>query len=159
MAKQLFKPGMIIRAALHEQHLDNRIDQADKNKTQSIFGAIHTKFRKMIVIGLYQDHYIALPMYTHNGIGLSNKAKPDEFVSVKDHRSNSAFTKLSKHQALVTETMYEGINIIDPKTTAHITYPISRKYDLPIVQEGQLEKASIVSLMDLYNRLAPKAKA
>ncbi|KAI9877659.1 MAG: hypothetical protein M1830_003178 [Pleopsidium flavum] len=156
IAKELYKPGMIIRAAVHEQHLDDAIGKTDKNKTESKFGAIHTKIRKMLVIALYQDHYVALPIFTHNGNGLSNKAKPDEFVSVKDHRSKAAFTNLSKHQALVTETVNDGIDLIHPKSTAHLTYPICRKFDLPVVQEGHLEKASIKSLTELYNRLAPK---
>ncbi len=156
IAKEIFKPGMIIRAALHEQHLDDTAGDTDKNKVESRFGAIHTKFRKMIVVGLYQDHYIALPMYTHNGNGLSNKAQPDEFISVKDHRSKVAFANLSKYQALVTETVNEGIELFHPKATLHLTYPVSRKYDLPVVYEGRLDKSSIKNLVGLFNEFAPK---
>lgn len=60
ISKALYKPGMIIRAILHEPHFNLASMVADKNRTESIFGPIHSKYRKMIVIALYEDHYIAM---------------------------------------------------------------------------------------------------
>jgi len=156
LAKEVYKTGMIIRAALHEPFLSGATDVADKSRTESKFGAICTKYRKMIVVALYQDHYVALPLYTHNGNGLQGKAKPDEFVSIKDHRSREPFTKLSTHKALVTENINTDIHPFSPKCTAHLTYPVSRKYDLPVTPEGNLDKPSIKSLIQLYNDFAPR---
>lgn len=60
IAKALYKPGMIVRAILHEPHFDATPTVVDRNRTQSIFGPIHSKYRKMIIIALYEDHYIAM---------------------------------------------------------------------------------------------------
>lgn len=60
ISKALYKPGMIIRVILHEPHFNLASMVADKNRTESIFGPIHSKYRKMIVIALYEDHYIAM---------------------------------------------------------------------------------------------------
>ena len=60
IAKQLYKPGMIVRAIVHEPHFNAAANVVDPNKTQSIFGPIYSKYRKMIVIALYEDHYVAM---------------------------------------------------------------------------------------------------
>ena len=164
LAKENFKIGMIIRAPLHEEDYsrgrgvaDTDATVADKFRTDSKFGAIFTKYRHMIVIALYQDHYVAVPLYTHNGKGLEHKVKADEFVSVQDHRVPGEFKKLSIHQPIVTETMNAGVRYIDPKSTAHYTYPVSRKYGLPVVAEGQVKKVCLTSLTALVNNAANKA--
>lgn len=82
---------------------------------------------------------------------------PDEFVSVRDYRNKGDFQKLSKHAALVTEHLNAGIGPMHEKSTAHITYPIARKYDLPVVHEGHLEAASTKHLVQLFNQYAPSA--
>ena len=157
LSKYLFKPGMIVRGICHEQDFHNAANGstmtlADRYTTESKFGLIHSKYRKMIVVGLYDNHYLALPLYTHNGNGISRKAKPDEFVSVHDHRSLEPFTKQTRHSPLVTGEMNEGINPIDPQSCAHITHPMARKYDLPLVVEGYLNKESTGRLWDLFYR-------
>ena len=164
-----YKLGMIIRAPLHEQDSavarrpgggssvatnSSEATKAENCKTESRMGTIFTKQRKMIVVALHADHYVAIPLYTHNGRGLINKRQPEEFVSVKDHRDREEFVKLSKHDPLVTEMIREGINLFDPKSTAHLAYPVSRRYQLPVVYEGHLRNSSLRILVSLYNRYA-----
>jgi len=156
IAEELYKPGMIVHAPLHEPFLSGATDNNDRTRTESIFGPVFTKMRKMIVVALYHDHYTALPLYTHKGNGLQAKAKPDEYVSVRDHRMQGPFTPLSKHLALVTETMNLGTTLMHPKATAHLTYPVSRKYDLPVRPVGQLDKSSTRSLIALYLETIPR---
>ena len=156
LSKYLFKPGMVVRGVCHEQDFHNGASDsimtfAGKYTTESKFGLIHSKYRKMIVVGLYDNHYLALPLYTHNGNGVSRKSKPDEFVSVHDHRSREPIIRQTRHSPLVTGEMNEGINIIDPKSCAHITHPVARKYDLPLVVEGNLDKESTDRLWDLFD--------
>lgn len=159
--KESYRPGMLIRAAIHEPDLNHggastsNITVADRYRSETKFGPIHTKVRKAIVIALYQDHYLAVPLYTHNGNGLLKKQSPEEFVSVRDHRNVGAFQKLSKHAPLMTEHLNAGINPYHEKSTAHITYPIARKYDLSVVHEGHLQADSIKNLLDLFNEYAP----
>lgn len=161
--KASYRPGMLIRAAMHETDLNkggpasSNVTVADRYRSDTKFGPIHTKVRKAIVIALYQDHYLAVPLFTHNGNGLLKKLSPDEFVSVRDHRNKGDFHKLSKHAALVTEHLNAGIDSLHEKSTAHITYPIARKYDLSVVHEGHLEAASTKHLVQLFNEYAPRA--
>ncbi|KAL8799183.1 MAG: hypothetical protein Q9182_006083 [Xanthomendoza sp. 2 TL-2023] len=165
-----YKLGMIIRAPLHEQDTPNarrpgggtssiatnasEATLAEHYKTESKFGTIFTKYRKMIVVALHQDHYVAIPLYTHNGKGLVNKRQPDEFVSVKDHRygNEDGFVPLSRWDPLVTESVKDGIDLFDRKSTAHLAYPVSRRYQLPVVLEGCLRSSSYELLVDLFNR-------
>ena len=158
ISKELYKPGMIIRAILHEPHFNPTSTVVDSNRTQSIFGPIHSKYRKMIVIALYEGHYIAIPLYTHNGNGLTRKSRPDEYVSVKDHRSKAPFITLSTHLALETETLNPGVEQYEATTVAHLTYPICRSYDLPVIQEGHLEANSLSHLLQLYKKCSPRTR-
>ena len=108
LTKLLFKPGMIIRALTHEQDFHDTADGstmtiADKYTTESKFGLIHSKYRKMIVLALYETHYLAIPLYTHNGNGVARKSRPDEYISVRDHRSSGPFTQQTRHGELFTE--------------------------------------------------------
>ncbi|KAL8697889.1 MAG: hypothetical protein Q9201_006875 [Fulgogasparrea decipioides] len=173
LRKGEYKAGMIIRAPLHEQDskggaprpggtgssvatMASEATQAEKYTTESRFGTIFTKYRKMIVVALHQDNYVALPLYTHNGRGLVNKVQPDEFVSVKDHRlkDHHGWKQLSRWEPVVTEYIREGIDLFDPKSTAHLAYPVSRRYALPVVLEGELRSSSFRILKELYGKYA-----
>lgn len=159
LPKETFKPGMIIRAVLHEPDFRGAAGasdvtpatQADRFRTDSAYGPIYTKTRKMIVLATFQNNYIAVPLYTHNGQGLEGKTKPEEFVSVRDHRAPGSFTPLSMHHPLVTGHLNDGIEPFHVKTAVHITYPVSRKYTLPVVQEGRLNNESVQQLALLFS--------
>lgn len=161
LKKDDFKPGMIIRALLHEQDYEasssrSNITVADKYRSSTKFGPIYTKCRKMIVLALYEDHYTAIPVFTHNGNGLDRKNKPEEFISIKDHRAKFECPPLSLNGQLVTDYMYQGTQLFDVKSTAHVTYALSRKYDLPCVKEGCLTKKSSNFLIKLFRTYAPQ---
>lgn len=156
-----YRPGVIISAPLHEQDYmaANSTITVPNNKsiTPSEFGNIHTKYRKMIVMACFAKHYIAIPLFTHNGRGLVNK-KANEYVSIRDHRDKSrTFRALSQYKPLTTEHMNDGMRILDVLTTAHITYPHSKHYACKVVHEGHLDTGSINHLVTLFNTFAPKA--
>ena len=157
LPKESFKPGTIIRMILHEPDFQgtagaSNVTHPDKFRTDSVHGPIYTKTRKMIVLATFRENYIAVPLYTHNGRGLEGKANPNEFVSVRDHRAQGPFTPLSVHQPLVTEHLNTGIELFHAKTAVHITYPVSRKYTLPVVHEGRLKKSSVDHLAQLFGK-------
>ncbi|KAL8736736.1 MAG: hypothetical protein Q9166_000102 [cf. Caloplaca sp. 2 TL-2023] len=157
--KGFYKSGMIIRGILHEQNFvaaSSRTEFTDKSYWDSQHGSICTKYRKMIVLATYADHYTAIPLYTHNGKGLIGKKDPDEFVSIVDHREKNPGPRLSSHPPLKTKQMNESAQLLHLKSTAHITYPLSRKYDLPIVHEGCLQEGSLAHLIKLVNDATPK---
>lgn len=101
---------------------------------------------------------MAVPLYTHNGMGLAGK-NPNEYVSIKDHRFKGTFKQLSKHGTLYTETLNDDIYHLDPVSTAHFTYPLSRKYDLPVIYQGRLDIDSTRLLAELFTIYAPKSGA
>ncbi|KAL8681811.1 MAG: hypothetical protein Q9186_002126 [Xanthomendoza sp. 1 TL-2023] len=161
LSKADFKPGLIIRALLHEQDYEasssrSNITIADKYRSNTNYGPIYTKCRKMIVLALFEDHYTAIPIFTHNGNGLARKKKPEEYVSIVDHRAKYESPPLNFNGQLVTDQMYNGTQLFDAKSTAHVTYALSRKYDLPCVKEGFLTKKSSNRLIKLFNAYAPK---
>lgn len=161
MAKEQYRPGLIIRGLLHEQDYmasssRSQITVVDKSKHDTRYGSVCTKWRKMIVVGCYQDHYTAIPLFTHNGTGLEYKKAPDEFISIKDPRWTEHVSPLSNHKPLKIASINKGIDVFSPKSTAHITYCLPRKYDLPVVREGELTKPSLNNLIYLFNRYAPR---
>ena len=162
LASHMFVPGMVVRAPLHEQDYigasgASNLTVASKFVSESNFGNVFTKVRIMIVVAAYKSHYVALPLYTHNGNGLSRKspAQQLEYVSIRDHRIDGPFTAQTENGSLRTEFLKPGINIIDPRSTAHLTYPLSRKYDLPVVHQGNLTKSATSRLIHLYKQFAP----
>jgi len=163
LARHIFVPGTIIRCPLHEEDYMGTSRGADvtvasKFVSRSYAGSVFTKVRIMIVVSCHSSHYIAIPLFSHNGNGLSRK-NPDEqmeYVSVKDHRIEGKFIGQSKHGILRTEYLKPGINILDPQSCAHITYTLPRKYDLPVVHHGHLTKQATDQLIQLYKRLALK---
>ncbi|KAI4097804.1 MAG: hypothetical protein LQ344_000076 [Seirophora lacunosa] len=159
--KSQFKPGMLIRGWLHEQDYSatstgSNLTVMDPCRSDTRFGTVCSKYRKMIVLALFEDHYLAIPMFTHNGNGLEFKTNTNEFISVHDHRYKGEHVKQNGHKPLVTEVINRGIDLYDLKCTAHVTYALSRRYDLEIVLEGALTKPSTNRLIELYHKFAPK---
>lgn len=159
--KDEFRPGMIIRGILHEQDYiaassGSNITITYRNRTESRFGPICTKWRKMIVLCMFQDHYTAVPIFTHNGNDLMYKKKPEEYISIKDHRTKDEVPPQNRHGYLVTENINADIELSDVNIKAHITYSLPRKYDLPIKKEGSLMTDSLNRLITLFNYYAPR---
>ena len=159
MAKSRYKLGTIVRAPLHEEDYSGGCCESYPVETRALIkaktitespvgGAIHTKFRKFIVVALFDDHYLAVPMYSYKGDGLVQK-EADEYVSVQDHRAN-AIEPQSRYGLLYTGRLEDHVDHYEPMTAAHFAYPISRKYKLPVVYEGELRQESTRHLLRLY---------
>lgn len=165
--KKQYRVGMIFWAAFHEPHRRNGIARAGnttdvsgiqdpkmKSKiqqtTSTAYGNVHSKMRPMIVVSLYETHYVALPLYTHGGTGLRNAKNPLEYVSVRDHRWQEPFTKLSNWNPLITGQMTPGSQFIELLSTVKLTYPISRDYEVEGFRVGYLDRESTVYLTELY---------
>ena len=156
-----FHVGMIIQAALHQSDFkdcpNNEVDLNDGYSTFSTrFGGIYSKVRFMIVIALHVNHYIALPLFTHNGNGISKKSieAATEFVSVHDKRNGRDFQPLSSHKSLVADLgdMVKGSQVIDKMSIVHVTHPVSRSYDLLITKAGKLNRSSTQQLQKLWGK-------
>ena len=117
------------------------------------------KQRIMIVIAQHTLNYVAIPLYTHNGIGLQNKSNKEEYVSIFDSRRLDSIetAALSSHAPLVAKMDESSRGILESATT-HLTYPVAREYGLPVVINGKLDKDSTKRLLDLYNTYAPNVQ-
>ena len=149
-----FQVGTIIRAPLHEQDSANTYP-GDPCLTESIHGKIFTKKRKMIVVALYHYHYLAVPLYSHSGSGLERKPNKDEYVSVRDHRSDQPFQPQSRHTPLLTGVLRKEVDRYYPTSVAHVTFPQSRDYRAECIIEGRLDSTSTQRLRDLYWSFSP----
>lgn len=159
LAKQRYRLGTIVRAPLHEEDYsggtcesyppETRALMKTKTITESpVGGVIHTKFRKFIVVALFDDHYLAVPLYSYNGDGLIEK-KADEYISIQDHRAD-AIKPQSRHGLLYIGNLESHVDHYEPMTSAHFAYPVARKYKLPVVYEGELRADSTKLLLRLY---------
>jgi len=171
--KAQYKVGMIFRAAFHEPHRRNgnaragnttdvstiqdpKLASKIQQTTSTALGNVHSKVRPMVVVGLYETHYVALPLYTHGGSGLQQVKNPLEYVSLRDHRLQESFNKLSAWNPLVTGRMDEDTHLMQVKSTVHLTYPISRYYDMEGTRMGYLDVQSTVYLTELYLWFLPQ---
>ena len=109
MTKEKCTVGKIIRAAVHEQDFNHRpgfaAAEVDTQTVMSKAGPVYSKVRWMIIVRVLANHYLTIPLYTHNGTGLSNKTDSDklEYTSVRDLRHRGEFEALSKNKTLKAE--------------------------------------------------------
>lgn len=124
----------------------------------SHYGYIHTKLRKSVVVAMFAQHYVAVPMYTHNGGGLDRKPDRGEFVPVTDARSCGGdgsdqgalvAERLSDHRILLAE-LQPGAARLYEKTAVHFVHPVSRRYGLRVTHVGELERESRERLIGLF---------
>ena len=111
---------------------------------------IYTEVRFMIVVALFYDHYLAIPLYTHGGNGLAHKDNKWEYASVEDHRGPGSSREAQ--YLLRTEYLKPDCKYLLPNSVAHITYPVSRKYALPIAPQGRLRDDSTAELLRLFTQ-------
>ena len=177
--KEEFHVGTIIKAPIHEEDFNwtprppsvEAAESADERGRYSRSGMstprtapnkkrhitfsnwndpIYTEVRFMIVIALFYDHYLAIPLYTHGGNGLAHKDNKWEYASIEDYRE-----PMSHQEAgflLHTEYMKPDCKHLLPKSVAHIAYPVSRKYTLPVAPQGFLREDSRIGLVKLFGQ-------
>lgn len=158
-----FVPGTIIRGVVHEQDIMNTPRPAPSNAPTAItnagkehvthgdFGPVYSENRFLIVVNNRPgDHYLAIPVYSHKGNGLAKKLHRDEYVSVADHRYLANCQQQSAHPPLVTDFLKDGVEELLPMSAAYASYPVSRKYGLPVAHQGRLDDDSTKRLVAMY---------
>ena len=166
--KKEFALGTIIRAVVHEEDFTNTPKPAPPSTTIAItnaagkehithgdFGAVYSENRYLIVVNNRpENHYLAVPVYSHKGNGLASKKfrNRDEYVSVADHRHLDNCQQQSTHPPLVTGFLKDGVEELLPVSVAYTSYPVSRKYGLPVAHQGRLNEESTRRLVSMYLR-------
>ena len=155
-SKDSYEVGKIIFAPLHEQDNNPNTDPTDPALTVSNFGNIYTKPRHFIVVARYHHHYIALPMFTHGGNGLSRKPNKDEYISIQDHRDPHPVPQQSPYKPLKSRYFKGEVRTLKGLSTIFITFPVSRDYNAKCTIEGKLDEDSIERLQKLYKAFCLK---
>ena len=161
--KDEFELGTIIRGVIHEQDIMNTpkptpfdaptamTNAGKEHITHGDFGPVYSENRFLIVVNNRpEDHYLAIPVYSHKGNGLAKKLHKDEYVSVADHRYLENCQQQSAHAPLVTKFLKKGVEELLPMSAAYASYPVSRKYGLPVAHQGRLDEESTKRLVAMY---------
>ena len=165
--KQDFALGTIIRAVVHEEEFKNRTkptpfthstgitNTGREHVTHGDFGPIYSENRFLIVVNdRPRNHYLAIPVYSHQGNGLARITHREEYVSVADHRHLKNCQQQSAHAPLVTEFLKDDVEELLPTSVAYASYPVSRKYGLPVQHQGRLDEESTKRLVAMYQKWA-----
>ena len=110
--------------------------------TFSKHGPIHTKRRYMIIIALFGQHYLAVPLYTHGDRGIGHKHNQEEFLHVSNKGSPNG-------QTLVVAKWLNYTDLKD-NSNVHVMRPVSRAYNLQIFHNGDLHNDSTARLLQYY---------
>ena len=177
--KEEFQVGTIIKASIHEEDFNwtacppsmeasdimsergryshsgmsnSRVPhQKGRHITFSTWNdPIYTEIRFMIVVALFYDHYLAIPLYTHGGNGLAHKDNKWEYASIEDYREPRSLREAGI--VLHTEYLKPDCKHLLPKSVAHIAYPVSRKYTLPVAPQGHLREDSKRDLVNSFGQ-------
>ena len=165
--KHDFTLGTIIRAVVHEEEFTKGpkptpfapsttvTNHGREHVTHGDFGPIYSENRFLIVVNNRpRNHYLAIPVYSHKGNGLARKVHRDEYVSVADHRHLENCQQQSAHAPLVTEFLKDDVDELLPMSVAYASYPVSRKYGLPVAIQGRLDEKSTKRLVAMYIKWA-----
>ena len=150
-----FALGTILRGVIHEQDIMNTprpaptsaptafTNAGKEHVTHGDFGPVYSENRILIVVNNRPgDHYLAIPVYSHKGNGLAKKLHRDEYVSIADHRYLANCEQQSAHPPLVTGFLKDGVEELLPMSVAYASYPVSRKYGLPVAHQGKLDEST-----------------
>lgn len=159
--KSSFVPGAIVRTILCETH-KRQTTKPEKNKFHVPISAFKDpyafcyKYRYLIVVQTFYDHYIALPLWSFSRRGLKGKPSSlrEECIGIKDHRSEADYQNPRPEvQELVTKQMFQKDRLFE-ESLVWITRPQSMLYDLPLVlRVGYLDDESMARLIEMYNDL------
>ena len=151
--RNTFKPMMIIYAPSHEQDAipkwQNPTHVDDPSITLTSWGRVHPKIRKIIIVKAnFDNQYLALPLYSHEGKGVANKNK-EEYMAVVDHRSKKTECA-NAGPPLLTNWMVEDVEDLLPTTVCHISSPFPRKFSVPCFVEGELARDATEKLVKAF---------
>ena len=157
-----FYPGLVISTPIHEPDFDpSNIGKLEPRRVDTVLGPVYSKARKLIVIAVFEDHCVTIPIFSFNENGIKFKSNKDDYVAIKDGFLKSTASSENKHPDLKFTRVKEfrnftnGFHTMSHSSYAYITFPMSFRYILPCIIEGHLTKPSIQQLIDLYNNRAP----
>ncbi|KAH7235877.1 hypothetical protein BKA59DRAFT_533392 [Fusarium tricinctum] len=148
------KPGTIISAPFHSQYRDSTVSTSNYNTAVSGFGAVYSKYRKMVILETWADHVVCLPMYSYNGRGLENRqGMVDEYIDIRDADEEYHEPSDTPHEPLLATRGKEwaGKNtFISGKTVIKMTEKTAHNMFQKCSIEGKIEREHFRRLYKLY---------
>lgn len=108
----------------------------------------------MVVVKLYGDSFQCLPMYSHNGDGMSAAKYKDEYVDIRDVDAKHSAPVEGHNGCLLAYRSpdFEG-NFVKGKTCVKLSEINTFRYETWATIEGQLEEPSVKLLLRLLDDL------
>lgn len=128
-------PGTIIQALLHEEdfrrtprtRLQSRLSNIGSTTSKGVTHSDRSgTIYSMIVVATYSQHYVAIPLFTYSG---------------------------RAPYLLSTGQLKSGVPFFSPKCNAHLAYPVSRSYKLPVRHMGRLGSQDTKFSVALFDKL------
>lgn len=142
--------GMVISAPYHTQAHHDMVDPADEYVSFTEFGPVHSKYRKLIVVGVWAEHLDCLPLYSYNGRGLENRESiADEYMHIRDHADLGEGAGTARRPPLKArrDERWKG-NFINSSTVVKLTERFSLPKKDKCSLEGRLTEESLARVKD-----------
>ncbi|TPX18851.1 uncharacterized protein E0L32_011466 [Thyridium curvatum] len=134
------------------------LDASDPHCTATGFGTVHSKYRKVVVVGVYATHVTALPIYTYSGRGAARlrSGRRNECVSIRDVDDANPEPAETAHGTLYCEKDAGapcGRFVVQGLSSVHLTEPITHRYDHEATFEGRMMEEDFERLLYLMNKI------
>ncbi|KAI1747694.1 hypothetical protein F4782DRAFT_551844 [Xylaria castorea] len=137
-----YEIGIIFSAPYHtSSSKDERwVSVNDPYNTATPFGIVYSKYRKMVVVKVFGEHCICLPIYSHNGQGFEGKTYITEHVSIRDTLDKHPEPPEGIHLGLLAVRNRDfHARIVRGRSSVKLSEFCSHRYDVPATMEGKLE--------------------
>ncbi|KAF4441696.1 hypothetical protein F53441_11956 [Fusarium austroafricanum] len=151
------KPGTIISAPSHRQYQKDIVSTVNHNTAVSGFGAVYSKYRKMIILETWAENAVCLPIYTYNGKGLERRRGiADEYMDIRDADDKYPPKSDTDHEPLmaVRSENWPGKNtFITGRSVVKLTEKNTHHFYDKCSIEGAVCKADFKRMYQVHLRL------
>lgn len=154
--RDAYSLGCIFSAPDHAAaNHDMEVDALDPARVATPFGVILSKYRKRVVIATYGHAVATVPIYTHNGNGLEYKRFKNEYVSVRDLKTEYPCPPETEHGCLYAWRLEEFPGtFLSGRASIHLIDQRLHSYNQYATIEGHLDDVSLTKLQGLLARTA-----
>ncbi|KPM42856.1 hypothetical protein AK830_g3670 [Neonectria ditissima] len=164
------KIGTIISTPHHTQGREDFVDPNNPNQAWSPFGPVHSKYRKMVVVEGWGEHYNCLPIYTYNGRGLDSYGVDylhredifDEYIGIQEGEEDEPQTNTEpqdeyRYRSLTAyrhQRWKEPRNFISDAALIKLTEQHNHNAGDRCSIEGRIKPDDMLRLLDILEGIA-----
>ena len=155
-SKEVLSPGRIVRVKHVEDHFRNSDPAYPVNPKNSFYipewGFVSCKERKMVILQVFEEHIVALPVLTFNGKGIRFLAQStqQEYISIRDGRPDGPTCIQQNSFKPIVAMLNPGIKPLKPLSVVRYTFSISVSLKRALVLEGKIIAESLQTLQNLH---------